>query len=510
MRYSELASRYTLSQRIRLFSTYYSKKERRRVQYDLWPLQARMLDAMERDQKLGAWQAFCPKARQNGISEMAGSRAIDSAYTYSNFEMVVLSKRSDDAEYLLAKRILDKLLHDQENIPKLCAQMRIPTIEFPRLVWPTEPKESVSKIVLSNGSSFKALSATNNSGAGMTADGVLLDEAGGFDEVGDLRTLVANIEPVIEKSVAAGIGWMEVVGTSEPGSSFNDIIDQLRKKPADFPTRRLHFLPWQVDPGRTRAWYEMQLRKDPVMTKLQYPDSLDDFFTVKTGLIYPHFDDEKHIGEFEPLASDQLYVLFDHGYKHNSAIVFMYYDRNYRRIKIRHVITYMETEVATIAVHLKSMLRKIGRRPKKMIADTSIFKETGVISVDKVFRKHGISWSPAFKSDETAGIDLVNGLLTRNRIILHPECLPMIEEFHRWKWHKNGRYPEDCNNDTLDALRYGVTEVFGQGGAGSETYVPKDPYSHVGKIPGFTERRGSGVLVPDSDESDFFSANISF
>ena len=500
MKYSDLVAQFSLAQRIRLFGSYFSKKDRGRVTFDLWPMQQTKLNIIDADRKKGIWQHFGPKARQNGESEMAGEQACDSAYCYSRFETVVISKKSDDAEYFLAHRILAKLLHRQEQIPKICAQLGIPVFDFPKLTWPTEMKESVSKIVLDNGSTFRALSATNTSGAGMTADAVILDEAGGFDEVGDLDILLGNIEPIIENSVAAGIGWMLVIGTSEPGSAYNDIISQLWKSPEKYPTRRMIFLPWQCKPSRTEEWYNQQMEKDPIMTRLQYPATLDDFFTVKSGLIYPQFDEDKHVIDFEPQSTDRLYILFDQGFKHGSSILFMYYDKNRRIVKIRTEMTYVMTDASVIAVELKRALKKLSHKPTKLIADTSIFKETGVVSIAKVFYKQGIRWQPAFKSDEQGGISIISGLLQRNRIVIHPECSDLIREFQIWKWAKNGKKPEDCNNDGLDAFRYGISEVFGQGGAGSERYEPKDPYRHIGLLPGFNIHPSSGPEIKDNRE----------
>jgi hypothetical protein len=439
---------------------------------------------------------------------MAGGMGWDSAFTHDRFEVVVISKKSDDAEYFLAHRILAKILYLQEHIPKVCAQLGIPLISFPKLVWPLEMKESVSKIVLDNGSTFRALSATNTSGAGMTADAVILDEAGGFDEVGDLDVLLANIEPIIENSVAAGVGWMVVIGTSEPGSAYNDIIFQLWKTPHLYPTRRMIFLPWMCKPTRTKEWYEQQMAKDPIMTKLQYPATLDDFFTVKSGLVYPSFDEEKHVIPFEPLAGERLYLLYDQGFRHGSSILFIYFNKQRRTVKVRREMTHEMTDAAVIAVELKREMRRLDRKPFKLIADTSIFKEIGVLSIAKVFLKQGIRWTPAFKSDEQGGIDVIQGLLRSNRLIIHPDCPDLIREFQTWKWRKDGKKPEDSNNDGLDALRYGCTEVFGQGGAGSEVYVEKDPNSHIGRLPGFSFRIAPSL--PDEDNREEWEKNADF
>ncbi len=123
----------------------------------------------------------------------------------------------------------------------------------------------------------------------MVADMIVIDEAGGLhgDSRADLSIIYRNVVPTIEK--AGKRGKLRIIGTSEPGSYFNQLVRDVTQGKKDL---RCFFLPADADPNRTQAWMDAQKKNYPTEAdfKSQYPMSLEDFFVVREGLIFPHFD----------------------------------------------------------------------------------------------------------------------------------------------------------------------------------------------------------------------------
>lgn len=449
----------SIAKYVATFGSVFNKEERRTVPFTLWPLQRKLLNNLDRDQKLGFNRTWIPKARQLGISELAAERAVMNMLKYDKFQVIVVSKKADDAEYFLEWRVKCKV----EYLAKRAKQLE--QASGVRIEVPTIVKATQEKIVLSNGSVITALPATGTSGASMTADAIILDEAGGFDLLpgASLEDLWRNILPTIEK--AGRLGWIMVIGTSEPGTFFNDRIRKLLNNGSS--QSKMYFLPWYTDPNRTQEWVKAQKEEmvNEVNFRLQYPETIHDFFAVKTGLVIPEFENtlQGNVTNRDKIdwGNAEIIVGYDHGSTeaHKAFAVFCLYWKEKNLLYVWKELVFRGEAVYAIAPAIKAVIAQMPKPPRRLIADTAIHKNDGVKSVAETFAEYGIYWSKSQKHDEQGSLELVRRRCIERKVIVDEDCMELREEFVSWKYDKNGVKPEDKNNDGIDAIKYICAEI---------------------------------------------------
>jgi hypothetical protein len=437
----ELLRKLTLREYIGLFGSVFDKKTRRTKPFVLWPKQARLCDLMEKTQ-----ECLIPKARQLGISEITAEEGVKKALQSSRTIVLIFSKTDRDALEYLETKIK----------PKLAALPKIQGI-----LWPTVERESLRHVKLSNGSRIVCLPASNRAGASFVADHVIFDEAGGIDlQPGvSMSIMYRNVFPTLEK---AG-GAMRILGTSEPGSYFNQIVREAMDgtKPID-----CYFLPADADPNRTTEWLERTKAKYPTLADFQsqYPLDIKDFFAVREGLIYPQFDPAEagpHVREFEPDVKWPLYASYDHGYRHAAALLEVYHDPLKDVLYVRNELVWREVHAEHIAADIVNRYNELPRLPYMEIADSAIFAETGVKGPIEVFKSKGLHrFVRSVKHRAKSGLDWsaadISQRLTERRLVIHPSCDNLLREMTSWRWDETLRNekPVDKDNDCIDALRY--------------------------------------------------------
>ena len=447
----------TLAEYIEMFGTLWDQRNKNYMDFKLWPSQKSMCDKIERWQKEGSNETIHPKSRQCGFSEIGSARAVKHAIQFPQSEGLIFSKRSDDAEYFLERRIKPKL----EQLPKIEG-----------IVWPTIKRINKELIVLSNGSTFKSFPAANTAGAGATADYVIFDECGGIDKQpnASFASMYKNVAPVIEK--AGDIGWIMQIGTSEPGSYYNEKVKNVWLGKDKYT--KLYFIGWRGDPTRSDEWYQKQIETSDHISsvKTQYPETMEDFFAVKEGLIFPNFDYNpggRHVNEFDlmSLESGRGYFItgYDHGFRHPAVYLTAYYSKYDDHLYVYAEKYWRETVAEDIAKDIRMIDSKLGRPIKRRIADSAIFNETGVISPAQVFQKMGVRFA---KSDKTRGLIGEDGSrmwlskrFTDNKITIHPNCWELIDQLSTWKWKAGTikEIAEDIDDDGPDVLRYICAEI---------------------------------------------------
>lgn len=455
--FQQLFHSLTLAEFLESFSVLWDQNQKKYVPFKLWPSQKAMCDKIDEWHKQGHIETIHPKSRQCGFSEIFSGRAVKHGITYPQSEGLIFSKRSEDAQYFLERRIKPKI----DNLPK------IPGIEFP-----TIKRITKEVIVLSNGSSFRSFPASNTAGAGSTADYVVFDECGGIDKQpnASFAEMYKNVVPVIEK--AGDIAWLAQIGTSEPGSYYNDKVRKVWH--GHDKETKLYFIGWKGDPSRDEEWYEKQVMKASHISdvKTQYPETLDDFFSIKEGLVIPSFDPIKggrHVNEFniEQFNPTDGYFLtgYDHGFRHPAVYLVAFYDKFSDHLYIYAEKYWRETDARDIGLDIIEIDKSLMRPIKRRIADAAIFNQTGVISPAQVFSSMGVKFSPSEKTRGLIGEDgslmLLQKRFTEDKITIHPNCWELIEQTSTWKWNPNvkGEKPEDIGDDGPDVLRYLCAEI---------------------------------------------------
>ena len=434
----------SLAQYIKAFGSVFDRETHTTRRFKLWPKQARLADLMEETPR-----CIVPKARQLGISEIAGEEVVKTALQYNRALILILSKTERDAIEFLETKIRPKI----ESLPKIKG-----------ITWPSMEDDTKTYISLSNGSRIISLPASNRSGASMVADMIVIDEAGGLhgDSRADLAIIYRNVVPTIEK--AGKRGKLRIIGTSEPGSYFNQLVRDVTQGKKDL---RCFFLPANADPNRTQEWMDAQKRNYPTEAdfKSQYPVSLEDFFVVREGLIYPHFDPKeggRHVMDFRVDGSMVFYVVYDHGFRHPAVLLEAYHDPHSDVLYVNNEWYWTDTRVELVAQDVKDIIDEIGRVPRKMIADSAIFAETGITSIASVFRQHGLYWT---KSNKFGGKSIMDGSgvmlgtrFTQDKVVIHPRCVNLTQELMTWRWDENkkGAVPKDEHDDGIDCVVAGT------------------------------------------------------
>lgn len=433
----------SLREWVKLFGTRFDKKLHRRVRWKPWPKQLELCDFLDENK-----EGSIPKARQLGVSNLAGEEIAKEALQNDGVLCMVFSKTDTDAMEYMETNVKQRI----KGLPRIRG-----------IRWPRIERESLRAVKLSNGSRIVSFPSSNRSGASFVADYVLFDEAGGIDlQPGvSLAAMYRNVSPTLEKAD----GKLRMMGTSEPGSYYNSMVSEILAGTKPIPQ---FFLPADADPARTKKWFENTLAKFPSVIdfRTQYPMGIEDFLSVREGLVFPQFREAIHVSETEAPSRSLFFMGYDHGYRHPAVLLEIWHDSLSDVVFVRREHYWYETQAELIADEIKTTIDERGRLPHKMIADSAIWGETGIPGVIDVFKRKGLTmFIKSIKHRAKFGMDASTGeisrRLTEGGLLIHPECRNLIAEFKGWTWDKNlrGEHPVDKNNDGIDALRYVLAEI---------------------------------------------------
>jgi len=431
----------SLSQYIKIFGSIWNKKLKKETPFTLWDAQAKLADRLEASEMQ---YHFIGKARQMGVSEIAAELANKTVLGGTKAEVIVISRSEEDAIYFLKRRVKEKLA----RLPK------IPGVKYPAIV-----RETSSIIEFSNGSSISSITSNERAGAGRTVDLVIVDEAGqvpNFDKI--WKATNATIQE-------AG-GKIVVIGTSETGSFFNKQLEKCLNGDME-DVAELHFLSCYDKPSQDKAWAERTMKTFDDITdfKLEYPETIEDMFLKKEGMIFKTFDPRpgaNHVNLISPrelihtLEGNLKYIIgYDHGYRHWAAGLFCIYDSSDDHLYVFDEYAVKETQIPDIARNIKSRAQMLPLIPR-MIADTSIFSEHGTKSHANIFRDHGVMFQKAIKHNAAARRGYLSDRFTFNRITIDPSCSVLIQQLKNYTYNPRSEKDEpiNLNDDTIDALGY--------------------------------------------------------
>lgn len=459
---------------IDLFGTVFNPEISETVPFKLWPKQGELCRYFEYWRDKGHNEFIFPKARQNGISEIASALALKDCLSYNNNLILCISSSEPKATEFLKKRFLTKY----ENLPT----------GYP---WPKIIRATNTEIEFDNGSRFMSLPASNTAGQSFTGAGVILDECGAIDRNtnASFAEIYTNVAPAIEK--AGKRAWLLQIGTSEAGTEYNAKVKRVHEGKDLFT--KLFFIGWKADPSRDEAWYQRKRMSaiDEISFKTQYPENIDDFFVVKEGLVIPQFDyteNGRHVREFlPPEYFKELYFGYDHGYRHPSVLLTVFYETTTRMFYIWDEWYRTDMSVYDKSKEMKKIIalteREFKIKTKMKIADTIIFKkDRGSRSLAQEFMESGLTFTPAKKhgglSGSNSSLEKLRRLFLTDKILIHPRCQNLISDLTSWKYKKGLKEEiEDINDDGPDVLRYIIEGVFSSEPDYAEEFEERTGYS---------------------------------
>jgi len=442
---------------------------KQRVPFALWPRQAEACDFMENTQAV-----LLPKSRQKGYSELSAERCLKTLFEHKNTKGAVVSKSEDFAKAYLIDRILPKYKYMSENHPGM----------FPKIL-----KQTKEEIEFEGGRKLLSISCSNTGAASLTLDFMVFDEAGGIDEgrgkMGEndslFKSILDNSLPALDQNPQS---WAMIIGTSVPGSYYNQLVREAYEN-GNTGEYKYFFIGWYHQPGRNREWYLRQKARLKENVYLQHPTDMEDFFYVKDGLVFPHFDPReggRHVVPFEigkvihrkvkkglkseiqrfrPSWSCQFKTAYDHGTNHPAVELYTLYDEYNDMLFVFDELFYQDGHGTQVEDILKDMRRKaiefpFPRKPDKELCDGAIFNDVGAKSIGSMFIDGGRRFIKASKHDEAASRELLNGRFRDDKIIIHPRCVNFIRQIRSYRWDAKakGEKPIQKDDDAIDAGRY--------------------------------------------------------
>ncbi len=445
---------------------------KQRVPFKLWSRQREACEFLE-----GNNLVLMPKSRQKGYSEIAAERCLFTLFKNINIKGAVVSKSEDFASDFLKYRIIPKY-------NEMCKQW--PNC-FPKIV-----KSNKDEIEWEDGRVLKSISCSNTGAASLTLDFMVFDEAGGIDENKGASIDKSLFKSILDNSLPAldqnPDSWVMIIGTSVPGTYYNQLVRKAYEQNNE-GEYKYFFIGWHHQPGRTKEWYFSQRERLGDDVYLQHPTDMDDFFYIKDGLVFQHFDPKEggrhvlnftvgerftrkiikgnkaSVAHFKPSWNNYFITSYDHGTNHPAVNLYGLYDK-YSDMLYVFAETFFQDGHGSDVDEINSEINKkyreypIPRKADREIADGSIYNDIGAESVGSLFRNLGRNFIKAKKNDEAASRELVADRFRKNRIYIHEDCVNLITQIrdYRWDAKSKGEKPVQKNDDAIDALRYMCSE----------------------------------------------------
>ena len=433
------------------------------LKWDYWPGVRGYLGQEEVAAAIAASKiSWMLKARQLGLSEIAGFYAMFIALTEPKSETIIISKKLQDSKYFLKRRVLYKL-------HAAYALELEPGKKFP---WPSfEDNTDTGKIIFENGSIIEAVSSDNEETRSRTPRLVILDEARSFSNK-DAEELWSAILPAIESNEMA---QLISISSARFGTWFNEMSKQILA--GDLKGINLIFLPDDTHPLRTPAWRSEARKKWPnqALFMQEHPMKPEDCFVSREGAVFPQFNPKPGGRHVEPVTLNWSYryiIGYDHGRQHPAVLLLCIYDRYENHLYIFDELFCRGKELPEVAYAIREKLAFYSKNhnappPQLKIADRACFAQDGRKSVSDVLRDlTGITFKPSIKPDVVDSLDSLSARLSNNLLTIDPRCENTIRQIQELSWKNDPteskrERPVDIEDDAVDVLRYICAELRG-------------------------------------------------
>jgi len=269
------------------------------IPFKLWPAQSNVVSTF-----LTERLTIVLKARQLGLTWLALAYAVWCMVYKSGFSAIALSKRELDSKELvrrvefILRYMPDWMIVERKHKPK----------GWKGLVWTSTSLSVTVEHPEQEASWFQSLTASRDSGRSFTASLVILDEWA-------FQPFAEDIYSAAYPSINRPDGG-QVIGlsTGRRGTFFEKVWNgALNKENSFIPI----FLSWRSDPRRTEDWHDKTKTDLPNTYRAEYPESMDDAFTVGEGAFFSQWDPELHVisdpGWYPP-PECQIHAAYDPGY----------------------------------------------------------------------------------------------------------------------------------------------------------------------------------------------------
>jgi len=269
------------------------------IPFRLWPAQANVVSTF-----LTERLTIVLKARQLGLTWLALAYAVWNMVFTSGFSAIALSKREVDAKELvrrvefILRYLPDWMIREKKDKPK----------GWKGLLWSSTSLSVTIEHHKQEAAWFQSLTASRDSGRSFTASLVILDEWAFQPFAEDIYTAAY---PSINRPDG---GQVIGLSTGRRGTFFEKMWNgSINKENSFVPI----FLSWRADPRRNDQWHEKTKTDLPTTFRAEYPETMDDAFTVGEGAFFPQWDPDFHIVDepgWYPPPECQIHCAYDPGY----------------------------------------------------------------------------------------------------------------------------------------------------------------------------------------------------
>ena len=271
------------------------------IPFEPWPAQEEALAVIEKTDKL-----VIPKGRQVGITwlELA---AMLWAGTFFGHRLFPIARQSDEYAREAISRLLILAGYDPTSEP---GRLRL----LPESPLPGQWRAHIAgktrrELRLANGSSYRALTATQPIARGLAAYWGLADEYAFWPW--PARQLAA---------MESGCARLHIVST---GNGADDAFAALYENAAaGRGAYRTLFIGSDADPRRDAQWYRSNVTEaaDPESARREHARCVADAFRSPEGAYFKRFRAERHVMAVTIVANWQTWRAIDFGYRHPACL----------------------------------------------------------------------------------------------------------------------------------------------------------------------------------------------
>ncbi|MBQ4098731.1 MAG: terminase family protein [Clostridia bacterium] len=270
----------------------------------------------------------------------------------------------------------------------------------------------------------------------------------------------------------------DIFGTMTPLKGLTFVYDEIYLNRANSPDVWYEFMEWSDNP---------YLAKDEIdgLSATLSEKELDarrfGKFSDESGLVYPEFDENKHVIEPFSFPFDwQNCISIDPGL--NNPLACHWYCVDYDDVV--YVVAEHFTAKKDVSWHsqrIKDISEQIGWRKDgkgrlTAIIDSAANQKTlaSVKSVTELFYEHGIMANPNVNKDLFSGIARVKEYFKNDKIFIFKTCVNLIRELKTYRWGK-GDLPIKRDDHCVDELRYFImTRPSGEKPKEKQSEIAKD------------------------------------
>ena len=176
---------------------------------------------------------------------------------------------------------------------------------------------------------------------------------------------------------------------------------------------------------------------------------------VPSGLVYPMFNEKKHLLSELPTSFEKYYVSCDYGTVNPMSMgLWGKSQGKWYRIREKYYSSKISGLLKTDEEYYQDLLDLV-----KDVKIESVVIDPSAASFSQCIRYHNKFQVIAAKNDVSDGIYNVTKALNSGIIYFHESCKDSIREFYLYQWNEASNTPKKIDDHAMDDIRYFVSTI---------------------------------------------------